>query len=512
MATVFNPFAPKKDDEEDQRAPPPSSGGEAATTATPTAASAAPGPSSSGRFTNLQKFIGANKDFNQAQGGLAGQIAGGIAGAGQKATSNIAGAQKTFGEQGAAAVGKVTVGKPIVKAAVDDPTKLTPDDLAKLKTGVSGVYGGPKSLSDLQGDQNLGNLQVGVQNVKNLSKQTRSEPGRFNLLRSMFDKSGYSSGQQKLDQLLLQGQPEQQARLSATRRTALGAEKALGSAQEAATTQGKQFTSDVDKSRESTISALSGAVGTKKADIETRLASAQASADAEEAGLQSRLAAGTLTPDDLNKMGVTSGTQIFDVDPSKFIKKSSATAQSFATPEDYAYFKALQDILGAGETPEAAGAVFGEFADPRQAGTAAPSVSYDVAGLQGAAAGRKAEFETATKDINQGLQETADALTGDLYVPGGLVKAYDQASAAARSRAMTAPGITEDAVASLVANDPAVKQLRDQISWEQAKKAGLEQQYSRIADMFKTSRKLQTAPTSSTGTSGSITRDTRGLI
>lgn len=172
---------------------------------------------SSGRFTNLQNFINANKNFNKAGGGLAGSLETKIGAQRQDADNKLAQEQQGFdtsygaetkriqdttdqARQGTRALGATGANAPSVDLN---------DAQGKITAGTQLAYTGPTDYNDTTG------LQTAADKLTGVKEATNSESGRFGLLNQYFNKPSYSYGQQKLDQLILQADPNQASKLQA---------------------------------------------------------------------------------------------------------------------------------------------------------------------------------------------------------------------------------------------------------------------------------------------------------
>lgn len=189
-----------KEDEDKQQGTSGAVGGSTAPTLGAVGAPAAQKPASSGQFTNVNKFIEANR-------GAGTNLA-------NKATGNIArNIQETQGKvQNVGALGGAVQGEEQRIATADavksqiqaNPTTLTADTntFQGARDLITGKTQAEQQKTDLQTrtDAAANALGQSQQQVQNLG----TESGRFNLLRKAVGGPGYSAGQQRLDQLLFQ--------------------------------------------------------------------------------------------------------------------------------------------------------------------------------------------------------------------------------------------------------------------------------------------------------------------
>lgn len=158
----------------------------------------------SGRFTNIQRYIQANQGAGQQLGSRIQNVAQRTQdkGAGQREQQlgqirgNIQQEQQRVGQAG-------DLAQQIAGGTTEQLQQLAgqrAQDIAQLRTGQSGI--GDIQSQTQQLGQELG--QVGQQ-LGDLAQQSRTEQGRFGLLRQAVGGPRYGMGQRRLDALLLQG-------------------------------------------------------------------------------------------------------------------------------------------------------------------------------------------------------------------------------------------------------------------------------------------------------------------
>lgn len=163
-------------------------------------------PSQSGSFTNLNSYLDANKSLGFGQQ-VAGQVTGEVAKAGeaqQQAESGF----KTAADQGAVQKDDSLIGR-----VNTDPQSITANqgDLSSWEKMRDANYSGPKNLVDTSYYQPA---QQQTQRAYDIAQQTKDEGGRKAYLASLYGPQGsqrkadYTAGQQKLDNLLIQQDPE----------------------------------------------------------------------------------------------------------------------------------------------------------------------------------------------------------------------------------------------------------------------------------------------------------------
>ena len=182
------------------------SSGSATASPSPTSTSSAPPtdrPQGSGRFTNIQKYLGANK-------GAGSRLADGIEKKSDEYTSSvregIASAQNV--QQGAQnELNRIGKADGFAEQIGTDAVGLAGshlNDVTQLRTGVNDA-----NRLQGQGIQTSNNLQQGLNPLNQLGQNLGTEGGRFQALQDVFGgayNAGYGTGQRRLDQVFLQSQ------------------------------------------------------------------------------------------------------------------------------------------------------------------------------------------------------------------------------------------------------------------------------------------------------------------
>lgn len=462
MATVLNAFGANNEDENGL-----GSTGGAGATSVGTSISSAPSvsaattktqapqqaqkPSSSGSFTNLRGYISANKDFNKDQGGLAGGIVKGVTNQANQVQQNTAGAKNAFQQQAdtASAGFKNT---DLINQALEDPSKFAAnkDNLDAFAKARDASYAGPKSLQDLSGSQSLANLQVQAKDVQDKANSGQTENGRFNLLKQMFGTTGYTKGQQTLDNVLLQQDPNQLKKLQGAGQIAAQTNKNIDQTEQAAQKTAADLANQAASVKTDVANRLNTSVGGVGSAVTEQLQKAKEAQNRAADDFASRVERGQVNPDDISRLGSVLGGQeyLYGLTPRNYINKREITASEAATPEQYAKLQALNTLMGGqgnaiGATANgAAQSILNTFSDPTQAGKA----SQDQFGFSGDFATAVANAAKANKektDLAQlGVNQANSFLTGDQYIGGGIenaLKSLDASSLALSQLGMQMP-------------------------------------------------------------------------
>lgn len=300
-----------------------------------------PSPKGSGRFVNLQKYIGANAP--QAQQ-MAGKIGGGIAqkaGAAQEATQQM---QTQFGQQAQQEQDRLGQAGQFVQKLGTAP-------------GAQDILQSPEQLQQFkqlqQGQLNLPSVDLSkqqqqLQQLQDQAQLAGTEGGRFQLLRQQFGNPSYTLGQRRLDQLLLQNTPGAAQTIQGQIRPALsGLEQTLGATQQDVssrfgTLQGlaSQAQSDIEQGITSGLS-----------QVEQQAEAARQQAVADRTLKMQQFGIGSLTPEDIQQLGPgfeDPYTSLFNVNLRDYLtspeKLPEITLGQAASPEQIAQYQALQQL------------------------------------------------------------------------------------------------------------------------------------------------------------------------
>lgn len=177
-------------------------------------------------FTNIQKYLGANKDNK-----LGSTINSGIQNQVQQTQNNLSSAQNEFQNQLNSNKYNVDEGKNLINGATSADS-VTDDQAKRFQQLKAGMYQGPQALNNAQ------QLQGQAQDTKQLGQATGTTAGRYGLLQKYAGRGQYNQGQQRLDNLIL-GQTGQQD-LNQARRSTAGIDNQVSGALNVAGQQAQQ--------------------------------------------------------------------------------------------------------------------------------------------------------------------------------------------------------------------------------------------------------------------------------
>lgn len=164
------------------------------------AQAAGPAPTSSGNFTNFNKYL----EMNQPQAeGLGQKVASGIQNKTNQANEALQTGQNEFNQKLSAATPALTPEQ--LKEAAKDPAKFVqdPDNISKFASTYAGEYGGPGAFSDVS---NYQDLIAAVQKAAQSAEQVKTTGGREELIKDIYQKPERAkAGMLGLDEALLKG-------------------------------------------------------------------------------------------------------------------------------------------------------------------------------------------------------------------------------------------------------------------------------------------------------------------
>lgn len=345
MATIqsFN----KDDQQQNPSAAPTLSMGNNTPASTPSAAPTVQKPSSSGRFTNLQTYLNANKGYKQDQGGLAGQISGNFQNKANNIQNNLNQSQQQFQNQ--ANQNRIQYNQGLVDQAVSNPSDFAnnQDNVKSFERLRDATYQGPKGIEEAQANQ----LQAKAGQLQQNANLAGSEAGRFTLLNKLYNTPTYNRGQQNLDNLLLQGNQQQLQKLGGVNQLATSVNTGVNTGLNSARDLASQFTQEAAQAQQNTRNALGQAVGQFDVGAKQSLADLQAKQSQDYNQALQQLQSGTASRDLANQLGILppGGNKIetFGTDVSKFLQQGpQATLQQAVSPEQAARIQSLSKLAG----------------------------------------------------------------------------------------------------------------------------------------------------------------------
>jgi len=297
-------------------------GGQGSAVGNPGARYQTPEKKGSGRFMNLQKYLGANTGAGERLAGSIQSMAGRQADKVQQNSSQADQISQNIQKEKDRLSQTENFNKQIQEGQAQKVAQNNLQDFTNLRTGQNDLQN-----IQQQGQQYQNVAQSGIQGLQGLSDQSKSESGRFNLLRQAYGGgrpgSTYGLGQRRLDQLFLQAEGGGQLNQLQNQ---LGGQ--VSQAQDTYNQfkqnygQGVQDIQDQTASAQQSIEQTLGGFDDTGAgafgDIYSQLAQQQADYGTKMSDnlsrAQSQLRTGTISQDIADQLGLESGMQIGDLD------------------------------------------------------------------------------------------------------------------------------------------------------------------------------------------------------
>lgn len=309
-------------------------------------------------WTNLDQYLNANSDQATQMGQ---QIAQTVNSAGNQAQTDINNLNSGFTN----AVNQNTVNQDpnAVNQAVSDATSLTAGqnlsaaDQQAFGAQANANYKGPTDVTSYGGyNQAQQDLNQAVQEAQ----QTGSEAGRGALLNTQYQNTsptGYTQGENNLDQLLLQNSSGAQQALQPLANQWNGLTSALGNT----VTSGDQAAQTAAQTDQATAAAANNALGTATTNWQNPINAGLSNLQASDTAAWNQLTqGGTITPQAAQALGINLSDNNADESHNYisanqmgnyFTQSAAPTLSSYATADQYAQAQALAQLAGQGTNP-----------------------------------------------------------------------------------------------------------------------------------------------------------------
>lgn len=332
--------------------------------------------SGSGRYTNIQQYLDANK---QQAGQMGSQIAQTVEGQAKQAQEQIGGLE--------AQAPKVEAYDP--NKALQKADQLSAQEKEQYKTlKKTGGYTGPATVDQVSGYQDVQKAsQKAAQNVANAA----TESGQQELLKQQYARPSYTAGQNRLDQALLQGAQESRSQLENLSNKYAGIDKlfeqksgqvgsAIAEAQKQALANRQAFNPAEQAARTALINPIEERAKQTQAQNLDKIAKAKEDLKDE-----------VISQDMLDMLGLGEGTRIYDLNLGNYLNtdETQLGLNNVATQEERQKYQALADL----------------FEDPTMkqidmTGKAITPVSFDKERFTKDLAAKNAWFEDLARNTN----------------------------------------------------------------------------------------------------------------
>lgn len=346
---------------------------------------------SSGLWTNLNSYLDANKDQSDQMGN---QLVGNLNTEGQTAQSGIDKTSQDFQNDLNSSGTSLTTEQPWLDSTLAAPVQNnTSDDDSRFQNDLSGQYAGPNNLSD---ESSYGDTDTDVNKATTDLGLSGSEAGRMTLLQDQYGANGqqYNQGEQSLDQLLLEGNPNTQAGLQSSQDQYANLGSNWATAATTANQNSQQRIADTNAVNQYAQTGLGNDYTTEGTNLDNTVASDTAARDA---AYQSMLAdaskPSSLTQADAEALGLSPGQTLYNTTLPSYITEGTGQIDrsNVATADDYAKMAALAGLSGQAQTV---------LPGTAPSGTVGPYVNVNQSQLQSDLAQQAQSYQNALKGPN----------------------------------------------------------------------------------------------------------------
>lgn len=302
-------------------------------------------------FQNLDKYLQTNQSQKFGQQVL-GKVQDQVTDAGEKMT-----------EAGDQFKNQVTSANqlPTQEQYTQAIAKPAESDANQFQGWMNQNYEGPNSLSESQDAWNK--YWSGTNQANTSAKLLGNEAGRFTLLDQYFGRPNYNFGEKSLDNLLVQqsglGRETRNVQNDAAQLKSQGERQARD-------LQGfaSQRAGEVDQNRANVRGAIglddqgqvitgenAGAIGKQYQDVYNQVDQRNAARHSEQEALRQALAAGQITRDQMQKLGIVENPTIYNLDPNNYLTQGQdLNRNQVMSPEQRSYIQALSQLAGVDDT------------------------------------------------------------------------------------------------------------------------------------------------------------------
>lgn len=294
--------------------------------------SAAKNQKSSGNYANIQSYLDANRDQGDQMGQ---QISSNVESKAQDAQSKISGLQAKAPE----------VKDYDPNATFSKLGSLSDQEKSDYRnTRATGGYSGPQSIDKVDG---YADAQKAAIEASGLVKNTANEYGQQALLKDAYKRPDYSAGQNKLDQVLLQGSAGSKQALEGISKKYAGLDNLFN------TTAG-QVGESINKANQTALANKNKIVQAEADQWKGLVDPIQARADEANrlnpeliSRIQSDAADETLSQETLDQLGLGEGQNIYDLNLGNYITPDATAVglNNVANAEERTKYQQLADLF-----------------------------------------------------------------------------------------------------------------------------------------------------------------------
>lgn len=334
MPYAPKPFSQQEEEQQNQQGGVNISGGQGANFSTGVPGQEAPSKDkkSSGAYANIQSYLDANKTQADQMGQT---IASNVDQSADQAQQKIQGLESK--------APKVEAYDP--NEVFNNVTSLNDEQKNAYRTQrQTGGYSGPQSIDQVEG---YADTQKAAQDAVQKAKNAGSESGQQQLLKETYSRPNYSSGENRLDQVLLQNSAGSKQALENVNTKYAGLEGLLNSANQkvgdsvnAANTQALANKQNVLKGEETQWNSLLN-------PLQQRVEQANRDNPALINSIANDLTDDTLNEDTLARLGLSDGATLYDLNLQSYFRPDSTQVglNDVANAEERSRYQALADLV-----------------------------------------------------------------------------------------------------------------------------------------------------------------------
>lgn len=357
----------------------------------------------SGSFTNLEKYINANKDQSQQ---LATAVADKVTSAGDEARSSFTDANSSFkntvnqntisGLDTGFTDAKSTVDKTVLGSYAND------QDLNRFKEVTNARYKGPENLE--QSDYYF-NAQSKNQKVNDYSNLSDSEAGRGQLLNDIYKRPNYTAGQNTFDNLLLNGNEVNKQKIQSARQSVSDIDSSFQNLLKQASEYAAQIKDKTDAVRNDSVNYFTNQQSSENTKVDDRIGSVKSDWNNDYNYFRNLLNSSdggknlALSQDEFTKLGVKEQQRLYnvlkDTDASAYLKQNTFEANRNVTRDEQAKLAAL-DMLA----KQFDGNLLNKYTNAEIAGTQSINDALDASGFGKEIDVRNTLFDEYAKNQN----------------------------------------------------------------------------------------------------------------
>lgn len=228
---------------------------------------------------------------------------------------------------------------------------FTPEQQQRFAEIINAQYGGPASL------QQAGLYEQAAQSARaaqQTAQLTQTALGREQLLKDIFGRNrDYGRGASRLDALLLNASQQGVSELQKQAEGAAKAQEALQAGQNLSANQAAQRAAAIEQVRSGARTAFTEGRGAEEQAVETRLKDVEDNWNALPDYLKQAIASkGSLTQQELDLLGIQSGTGFYNLTPDQIISTNNAERERLITKNELSRQLALQQLANLDESKQ----------------------------------------------------------------------------------------------------------------------------------------------------------------